>query len=71
VGSAEDRLDWLWQDQVECLLADPDELYQAIGGDVIDLRPDEADLITDEGVLEPYGFFEQVWVAIAHQRLPA
>ena len=52
---------WLersWEDQLQCLLAD-----RWLGGLVLDLRPDDTE--TDDGDLEPEGWFRQRWVAEA------
>lgn len=55
---ADTRLERLWKDTVRCLLADA-----TLGGLVMELRPDgPAD--TDDGALEPLGFFMQTWLAV-------
>ncbi len=58
------RLERLWEDHVKCLLLD-DEL----GGLVIDLSPDPepTSYRTDRGGKEPRAWFEQRWVAKAHE----
>lgn len=49
-------LERLWQDTVECLLADP-----TLGGVARMIEP-EGPLDTDDGALEPLGYFAQDWL---------
>lgn len=62
---AETLLERLWDDVARCLLADP-----RLGGTVMDL-----DMIgateTDDGALEPLGFFAQDWAAIVDEQMAA
>jgi len=48
----------LWQDTMEALLLDP-----TFGGLAMDSRPD-GPLDTDDGAMEPLGFFAQDWLVV-------
>jgi hypothetical protein len=61
VGPAGEWLDRLWDDTVRCLLTDP-----KLGGLVMDLDLDGG-LDTDDGALEPQGFFAQDWAALVDE----
>ena len=52
-------LERLWQDVYQCLLVDP-----TFGSVALDSKPDGT-LDTDDGALEPLGYFAQDWVVIA------
>lgn len=54
---ADVQLERLWDDVFRCLLADP-----SLNDLVMDLQP-EGSLDTDDGALEPLGFFAQTWLA--------
>ena len=48
----------LWQDVLECLMVDP-----SFGGLAMKSEPDGT-LDTDDGAMEPLGFFAQDWLVV-------
>ena len=58
-------LERLWQDTVECLLVDPTLAARAADAEPITMKLEPlGDLDTDDGAMEPLGFFAQDWLAV-------